>query len=167
VPKRSAVPILIRDGDAVFKYAKCDRLEGGNGLLIYDYETGEKLSRHSDGNIYSRVGGSGEHLPPTTSVPFSSIGHEIVKDVAILSDVTFRLKPHTGPIPSNALVFSSTVLSSNGTFAAELVDDGQLPSVLRSWENHPAFVSAQTCRQLAQGKTAILTVLNRRSSGTG
>jgi hypothetical protein len=76
--RRSRFRVLVKDDDKYFKYAKVGWLDEGNGLLIYDYQTGEKLSRHSDGHTYLRPAGSGQHLPPSTSVPFSAIERELV-----------------------------------------------------------------------------------------
>ena len=160
----SKLLILVRDGGKLFKYAKADLLDGGNGLLLYDYQTREKVSRHSDGNVFSRVAGSGHHPQPTTTLPFSEIRHEVVRTVPIRSDATFNLPLCERRRSSNAFVFSSTVMRSNGTFAAEVVDETQLPEVLAAWQDHPDFVSAQTCRPTGHGKTVILTVLNARSA---
>ncbi len=160
----SKLPILVQDGDRYFKYAKVDLLDGGNGLLIYDYPTGEKVSRHADGKVYARVPGVGSGAGPSTSVPFSKIQHEIVREVAIPSDATVRGTTFRGDF-SKAFIFSSTVLNSRGTFAAEIVADASLEPVLNSWRQHPAYVSAQTYRATGTGKTVILTVLNQRSTG--
>ena len=132
----SKLPILVKEGDRYYKYAKVDLLDGGNGLLIYDYHSGEKVSRHSDGNVYARIPGTGSSLAPTTTIPFSQIEREVVRSVPIPSDTTVRGSTYSGDV-SRALVFSSTVLRSNGTFAAEIVADAQLVPVLASWRNHP------------------------------
>lgn len=158
----SKLRILMRDGDAYYKYANVDWLDGGNGLLIYDYASGEKLSRHEDGHIYSRIAGAGEHSAPSTTVPFSDISHETVRQVPIPPEVAPQLQPYQGD-ESNCFVFSSTCLSSNATFAAEIVDDENLSPVLEMWTQHPDYVSAQTCRSNEAGKSVVLTVLNSRS----
>jgi len=82
-PSLSKLRILVRDADRYYSYAKVDLLDGGNGLLVYDYYTGEKLSRHSDGRVYSRTPGSGSQPAPTTTVPFSNIQQEVVRAVPI------------------------------------------------------------------------------------
>ena len=155
--------ILAHDGTDHFSYAKVDLLDQGNGLLVYDYVTGEKLSRHSNGNVFTRIPGSGTYPPPTTTVPFSQIQHEIVRRVAIPSTATHQLPRYTGD-PSDAFVFSSTVLRSDGWFAAEVVDDAQLQATLAAWRAQPDYVSAQTWRPTGTGKTVVLTVLNQRST---
>ena len=160
----SNLPILVKDGERYFKYAKVDLLDGGQGLLIYDYQTREKISRHADGKTYTRVVGTHSKPSPTTTVPFSQVQREVVRSVPIPSDATVRGSTFRGDV-SKALIFSSTVLSSNGTFAAEIVDGGQLKAVLTSWQHHPDYVSAQTYRPAGAGKAVILTVLNRRSTG--
>ena len=157
----SKLRILVQDGDRFFSYAKVDLLDAGNGLLIYDYASGEKLSRHSDGRTFARVPGSGANPPPTTSVPFSQIRREVVRAVSIPVDVTQRMSTYSGDT-TKCFVFSSTVLPSNGTFAAEVVDSGEVEPVLETWRNYPDYVSAQTYRPTGTGKTVILTILNKR-----
>jgi hypothetical protein len=156
--------VLVRDEDTYYKYAKVDWLDEGQGLFLYDYHIGEKLSRHSNGNVYRRPAGAGQHVPPTTAVPFSDITHEVVKQVPIPSNVSVGLEQCSRATPSNAFVFSSTALQSNATFAAELVDDSLLSNVLQAWQNHPDYVSAQTCRANNLGKNVVLTVLSSRST---
>jgi hypothetical protein len=157
----SDLRILAQEGNRYFKYAKVDSLEAGNGLLIYDYHTGEKISRHSDGKVYTRVAGSGARVPPSTSVPFSQIQREVVRSVSIPSDATQRMSTYSGNT-QNCFIFSSTVLSSNGAFAAEIVDLAALQPALEAWKHHPDYVSAQTYRGTGTGKAVILTVLNKR-----
>jgi hypothetical protein len=159
----SKLPIVAKDGEGLYSYAKVDLLDSGNGLMIYDYYTKEKLSRHSDGKVYKRVVGVGGDASPTTSLPFSQIQHEQVRTVPIPVDATAKLPPFKGN-PASAMVFSSTVLSSNGTFAAEIADATQLQRVLRAWQAHPDYVSAQTWQPTGTGKVVILTVLNQRST---
>ena len=157
----SNLRILAKDGSRFFKYAKVDLLDGGNGLLIYDYYSNEKLSRHSDGKRYARVPGVAGGPQPTTSVPFSQIKREVVKEVAIPANATERMSTYSGDA-KKCFVFSSTVLSSNRTFTAEVVDSGELDPVLAAWKNHPEYVSAQTYRPTGTGKTVVLTILNKR-----
>jgi hypothetical protein len=154
--------ILVKDADVYYKYANVDWLDGGQGLLLYDYYTGEKLSRHPN-QIFLRVPGSGQHQAPSTAIPFSSVDQEVIRQVAIPSDLTTQLPKYQGD-PADCFVFSSTVISSNGTFAAELVRDSGLQATLAAWERHPEFVSAQTCRANTQGQSVILTLLNKRST---
>jgi hypothetical protein len=157
----SKLRILARDGDRFFSYAKVDLLDGGNGLLIYDYHSGEKLSRHSDGKTFTRVPRSGASPAPTTSVPFSQIKREMVRTVSIPVDATQRMSTYSGD-PSKSFVFSSTVLRSNGAFAAEVVDTAELPAVLETYRNRSDYVSAQTYHPTGTGKTVLLTILNER-----
>jgi len=157
----SDLRILAQEGSRFFKYAKVDLLDGGNGLLIYDYQTREKLSRHSDGKTFSRVPGSASQPPPTTSVPFSQIKREVVKWVSIPSDATLRMSTYSGDT-KKSFIFSTTVLKSNGAFAAEVVDSAALEPALDAWKNHPDYVSAQTYRDTGTGKAVILTILNKR-----
>jgi hypothetical protein len=157
----SNLRILAKEGSRFFKYAKVDLLDGGNGLLIYDYCSREKLSRHSDGRQFARVPGVAGGPDPTTSVPFSQIRREVVKEVAIPSNATERMSTYSGDA-KKCFVFSSTVLSSNGTFTAEVVDSAELQPVLDAWKNHPEYVSAQTHRPTGTGKTVVLTILNKR-----
>lgn len=156
--------ILVQDGSLYRKYAKVDWLDSGNGVLIYDYQTGRKLSRHSDGRIWDRIGGAGQPASLSTSVPFSDIEHEQVYAVPIPVDATNELPLYHGERIADAFVFSSTVMNSNGTFAAEIVDNSRLSRTLAAWRAHPAYVSAQTCRSNELGKMLILTVLNQRST---
>ena len=114
--------ILVSDGSEYRSYAKVDVLDSGNGLMIYDYQTRTKLSVHSDGKDFSRVAGSGQHPTPSTSVPFSDIQHRAVRRVSIPAESLVQLPRYTGPV-DGCIVFSSTVFPSNGTFAAEVVDD--------------------------------------------
>ena len=160
-PPLSKLRILAQEGSRFFKYAMVDLLDSGNGLMIYDYQTREKLSRHSDGKSFSRVAGSGSKPQATTSVPFSQIKREVVKWASIPSDATLRMSTYSGDT-EKCFIFSSTVLKSNGAFAAEVADTSALQPVLEAWKNHPDYVSAQTYRATGTGKTVILTILNKR-----
>ncbi len=97
-------------------------------------------------------------------MPFSDIQHERISAVPIPVDATNQLPLYHGDRVDDAFVFSSTVMNSNGTFAAEIVDDSQLSETLSAWQACPDYVSAQTCRSNELGKTVILTVLNQRSA---
>lgn len=141
-------------------------LDGGAGLMIYDYQTARKVSYHSDGHVYDRIAGAGQQASPSTSVPFSDIEHEQVVQVPIPVDATANLPLYQGSQTNSAFTFSSTVMNSNGTFAAEIVDNSLVSQVLKSWEDRPDYVSAQTCRSNLLGKTVILTILNERSTGS-
>ena len=162
-PRLNKLRIVADDHGTLYSYAKVDLLDQGNGLLIYDYESGEKLSRHSDGTAYSRVPGSTSPPSITTSVPFSQIEHEVVRSVEIRSDATNRLPLYQGG-RDHAFVFSSTVLQSRGAFAAEIVDEAHVDVVLEAWRLHPLYRSAQTCLATGTGKAVVLTVLNQRST---
>ena len=164
-PLLSDLRVLVKDQDRYYTYAKVDVLDGGNGLMLYDYYTGEKVSRHSDGRVWSRKGGGGSQTAPTTAIPFSDIEREAVRAVAIPSDATRELPLYKGD-PANAFIFSSTVLSSHGRFAAEVVADAILEPTLSAWRQHPDYLSAQTWQRTGTGKTVILTVLNQRSTGS-
>lgn len=153
--------ILVDESGTLYKYANVDWLDGGQGLLIYDYYSGEKLSRHPN-QTYQRVGGAGAHTAPTTELPFSDIEHQVVREARIPSDATQHLPKYHGTASTDAFVFSSTVMQSNGTFAAELVADGRIQETLAAWRRHPDYLSAQTCRSNQQGHSVILTVLNSR-----
>ena len=160
----SKLRILVQDGTGYRSFAKVDLLDAGNGLLLYDYGTGLKLSAHSDGREYRRVPGVGAATTPTTSIRFSDIAHRTVYEAPIPPCGLESLPPYQGPT-ENAFVFSSTVFPSNGTFAAEIADDRRLTAVLEGWKQHPDYVSAQTWRPTGTGKNVVLTVLNRRSTG--
>lgn len=157
----SKIPILIEQKGTYYKYAKVDSLDAGKGVLIYDYRGGRKISRHADGTRWDRIAGAGEHVPPATSVKYSDIRHEVIWEVPLPVDTLEHLDPLAGTVPSNAFVFSSTVLSSYGTFAAELVADEDVDAVAKAWARNPYYVSAQSCRTNVNGKTLILTALNR------
>jgi hypothetical protein len=157
--------IVVSDGSEHRTFAKVDLLDSGHGLMIYDYQSRMKLSVHQDGQDFARVAGSGQSTIPTTSVPFSDIQHRVVYRAPIPPDSLSQLPPYTGPI-DNCLVFSSTVFPSNGTFAAEIVDNSRLSAVLDTWHHHPDYVSAQTWRPTGAGKAVILTILNQRSTGS-
>lgn len=160
----SKLRILVRDGHHYYTYAKVDLLDDGNGLLIFDYLSKEKVSVHADGKTFTRTAGAARHPLTTTSVPFSEIGRQIVRAVPIPSDATYRLAPYSGDV-SGAFVFSSTVMNSRGSFAAEVVDNSYLAAAIDAWAHHPHYVSAQTYRPTGTGKAIILTVLNQRSTG--
>lgn len=155
--------ILVKDGSSYYKYGKLDWMDNGEGLLLYDYESGEKLSRHRN-QTFLRVAGSGEHHAPSTAIPFSDVTREIIREVPIPSDATQRLPQYHGE-PTGAFVFSSTVVSSRGTFAAELVQDSRVAETIAAWERRPEFVSAQTCRANDLGQSVVLTILNQQSTG--
>lgn len=160
----SDLRILVHDQERseLRRYAKVDLLDGGNGLMIYDYESRTKLSLHEDGTVYERTAGAGEHTAPGTTIPFSKIQQQTVRQVSIPPDSLTRLPVYTGN-PEGHLVFSSTVFPSNGTFAAEIVDDSRVAETRAAWETRPDYVSAQTWRPTGTGKTVFLTILNQRS----
>ena len=150
----------------LYKYAYVDRLDQGDGLLVVIPYIREKASRHRDGETYDGSFGTGEDRPLEVRVPFSEITDEIVKSAPITSGVIteeFRL---TGLVPENALIFSSTVLHSASSFAAQVVDDSRLSKALRAWETHPDVLSAQTYRSNERGKTIILSVIHAASEGS-
>jgi len=160
----SKLRVLVADTIGYRSFAKVDLLDDGNGLLVYDYASGTKLSAHSDGKEYRRVPGVGTPTTPTTSIPFSDILHRKVYEAPIPPHSLETLPPYSGTT-QNAFVFSSTVFPSNGTFAAEVADDSRLSAVLDGWGRHPDYVSAQTWRPTGTGKHVILTLLNKRSTG--
>jgi len=141
----SKLRVLVQDGTGYRSFAKVDLLDSGHGLLVYDYGSGMKLSAHSDGKDYRRVRGVGAATTPTTSIPFSDILHRVIYQEPIPPHSLQRLPQYSGST-QHAFVFPSTVFPSNGTFAAEIVDDSRLSAVLNEWEQHPDYVSAQTWR---------------------
>lgn len=158
-------PVLIQRGAAMYKYATISWLDNGAGVMIYNEGTSKKLSRHKDGNVYNRIPGTRESSHSTT-VPFSDILREQLALVPIPSSFLSNRSTWHRTVPANALVFSSTVLASNGYFVAELVDDTGVSAVLKSYSDHRDFLGAQAVRASA-GKTLVVSVLNQRNGDAG
>ena len=157
------IPVFVRDGESFYKYATIDWLDSGNGVMVHNQASGEKLSRHSNGNTFARVPGSPGGTR-STSVPFSDIEHEIVTQVPIPSSFTWGRRPWTKALPGGAVTFSSTVLESRGTFVAEVAAEHRLAGVVAAYEHHPCFLSAQTHHDNGLGKTLVVSILNARST---
>src|ERR1700758_3869998 len=135
------IRILAKDGQAHYRFGSVDRLDDGSGVMLWLQHSQQKVSRHSDGKTWIRTAGSGMQTQPSLRVPFSDIAHEVVHDVQIPSDLTYRTRQFHGNT-DGAFVFSSTVLNHNPRFAAELVDPAMLPAALDAWRRNPGYVSA-------------------------